>query len=36
MRCVRLASEFSEIKIKLKFDADAPAPWNVCPTGHVL
>jgi putative SOS response-associated peptidase YedK len=38
---VRLANEWSEIKIKLKFDAMASAPnlspsWNIPPTGTLL
>jgi len=38
---VRLSSDFSEIKIKLKFDAAAPAPnfevdWNKPPTAPML
>jgi putative SOS response-associated peptidase YedK len=38
---VRLSSDFSEIKIKLKFDAAAPAPnfeadWNKPPTAPIL
>ena len=38
---VRLSSDYSEIKIKLKFDPDAPAPnfereWNLPPTEPVL
>jgi len=38
---VRLSSDYSEIKIKLKFDPDAPAPnfereWNLPPTERVL
>jgi putative SOS response-associated peptidase YedK len=38
---VRLSSDFSEIRIKLKFDADSPAPnyppdWNIPPTGRML
>jgi putative SOS response-associated peptidase YedK len=38
---VRLANEWSEIKIKLKFDADSIAPnippqWNIPPTGTLL
>ncbi len=38
---VRLASNYSEIKVRLKFDATYPAPnipasWNVCPTDPVL
>lgn len=38
---VRLANEWSEIRIKLKFDAESPAPniapsWNIPPTGELL
>jgi putative SOS response-associated peptidase YedK len=38
---VRLSSDYSEIKIKLKFDLDAPAPnfeadWNKPPTALML
>ena len=38
---VRLSSDYSEIKIKLKFDADAPAPnfeadFNKPPTMPML
>jgi putative SOS response-associated peptidase YedK len=38
---VRLANEWSEIKIKLKFHADSAAPnippqWNIPPTGTLL
>jgi putative SOS response-associated peptidase YedK len=38
---VRLSSDFSEIRIKLKFDADSPAPnfepdWNKPPTAPML
>ena len=38
---VRLSSDYSEIKIKLKFDAEAAAPnfepsWNTPPTGPML
>ncbi len=38
---VRLSSDYSEIKIKLNFDLDAPAPnyeadWNKPPTGPML
>jgi putative SOS response-associated peptidase YedK len=38
---VRLSSDYSEIKIRLKFDADAPAPnfkpdWNKPPTEPML
>jgi hypothetical protein len=38
---VRLSTDYSETKIKLKFDALSPAPnvpasWNVCPTDPVL
>jgi len=38
---VRLADEWSQIKIKLAFDAAAPAPnlkpsWNIPPTGELL
>ncbi len=38
---VRLSSDYSEIKIKLKFDPDCPAPnfereWNLPPTERVL
>jgi putative SOS response-associated peptidase YedK len=38
---VRLSSDYSEIKIKLKFDLDAPAPnferdWNLPPTRPML
>jgi putative SOS response-associated peptidase YedK len=38
---VRLSSDYSEIKIKLKFDPDSPAPnferdWNVPPTQPML
>ena len=38
---VRLSSDYSEIKIKLKFDLDAPAPnferdWNLQPTRPML
>ncbi|HEY2227781.1 MAG TPA: SOS response-associated peptidase [Xanthobacteraceae bacterium] len=37
----RLSTDYSEIKIKLKFDALSPAPnipasWNVCPTDPML
>jgi putative SOS response-associated peptidase YedK len=39
--CVRLSSDYSEIKIKLKFDVDAPAPnfeadWDKPPTAPML
>src|SRR5271155_3569555 len=38
---VRLSSDYSEIKIKLKFDLDAPAPnferdWKLPPTRPML
>lgn len=38
---VRLSTDYSEIKIRLKFDANYPAPnipasWNVCPTDPML
>lgn len=38
---VRLANEFSEIKIRLRLDAEAPVPnmqpsWNTPPTGDML
>jgi putative SOS response-associated peptidase YedK len=38
---VRLSSDYSEIKIRLKFDLDAPAPnfepdWNKPPTAPML
>src|SRR5580704_1131898 len=38
---VRLSSDFSEIRIKLKFDAESPAPnfepdWNKPPTALML
>ncbi len=38
---VRLSSDYSEIKIKLKFDLEAPAPnfeldWNKPPTAPIL
>ena len=38
---VRLSSDYSEIKITLKFDLDAPAPnfereWNLPPTRPML
>ncbi len=38
---VRLANEWSEIRIKLKFDPDSSAPniapsWNIPPTGTLL
>src|SRR5437870_3758972 len=38
---VRLGTDFSQIRIKLKFDATAPMPniaasWNVCPTDPML
>jgi putative SOS response-associated peptidase YedK len=38
---VRLSSDYSEIKIRLKFDLDAPAPnfereWNLPPTAPML
>src|SRR5580704_13083341 len=38
---VRLSSDFSEIRIKLKFDAESPAPnfepdWNKPPTAPML
>jgi putative SOS response-associated peptidase YedK len=38
---VRLSNDYSEIKIRLRFDATAPAPnippsWNVPPTGDLL
>lgn len=38
---VRLSSDYSEIKIKLKFDLSAPAPnfeadWNKPPTAPML
>jgi putative SOS response-associated peptidase YedK len=37
----RLANDYSEIKIRLRFDASAPAPnlrpsWNIPPTGDML
>ena len=37
----RLSTDYSETKIKLKFDPDSPAPnipasWNVCPTDPML
>src|SRR6478735_1932830 len=37
----RLSTDYSETKIKLKFDPDYPAPnipvsWNVCPTDPML
>jgi SOS response associated peptidase (SRAP) len=37
----RLSTDYSEIRIKLKFDPDYPAPnipasWNVCPTDPML
>jgi putative SOS response-associated peptidase YedK len=38
---VRLITDFSEIRIRLKFDLESPAPnyapdWNIPPTGKVL
>jgi putative SOS response-associated peptidase YedK len=38
---VRLSNDYSEIKIRLRFDATAPAPnippsWNIPPTGDML
>jgi putative SOS response-associated peptidase YedK len=38
---VRLSTDYSETKIKVKFDAAYPAPnipasWNVCPTDPML
>jgi putative SOS response-associated peptidase YedK len=38
---VRLSTDFSQIRIKLKFDEDFPSPnippsWNVCPTDPML
>jgi hypothetical protein len=38
---VRLSNDYSEIKIRLRFDAEAPAPnlapsWNMPPTGDML
>jgi putative SOS response-associated peptidase YedK len=38
---VRLSNDYSEIKIRLRFDAEAPAPnlrasWNIPPTGDML
>jgi putative SOS response-associated peptidase YedK len=38
---VRLGTDFSQIRIKLKFDQAAPVPnvpasWNVCPTDPML
>jgi putative SOS response-associated peptidase YedK len=38
---VRLANEYSEIRIRLKFDSSSPAPnlrasWNIPPTGDML
>src|SRR6266576_2802176 len=38
---VRLSTDYSETRIKLKFDPDYPAPnipasWNVCPTDPML
>jgi putative SOS response-associated peptidase YedK len=38
---IRLITDFSEIKIKLKFDAESPAPnyapdWNIPSTGRML
>jgi hypothetical protein len=38
---VRLGTDFSQIRIKLKFDQAAAAPnvpasWNVCPTDPML
>src|SRR5260370_7492489 len=38
---VRLPTDYSEIKIRLRFDATAPAPnlapsWNTPPTGDML
>ncbi len=38
---VRLGTDFSQIRIKLKFDAHYPVPnipasWNVCPTDPML
>src|SRR4051794_12568183 len=37
----RLSTDYSETRIKLKFDRDSPAPnvpasWNVCPTDPML
>jgi putative SOS response-associated peptidase YedK len=37
----RLSTDYSETRIKLKFDPDCPAPnipasWNVCPTDPML
>jgi putative SOS response-associated peptidase YedK len=37
----RLSTDYSETRIKLKFDSDYPAPnipasWNVCPTDPML
>ena len=37
----RLSTDYSETRIKLKFDPDHPAPnvpasWNVCPTDPML
>jgi putative SOS response-associated peptidase YedK len=37
----RLSTDYSETRIKLKFDPDYPAPnipasWNVCPTDPML
>src|SRR5260370_7081804 len=37
----RLSTDYSETRIKLKFDANYPAPnvpasWNVCPTDPML
>jgi hypothetical protein len=38
---VRLPTDYSEIKIRLRFDETAPAPnfapsWNTPPTGDIL
>ena len=38
---VRLATEFSDVRIRLKFDPTFPTPnipasWNVCPTDPML
>ena len=37
----RLSTDYSETRIKLKFDPEYPAPnipasWNVCPTDPML